>query len=93
MSLSLNAWRAVLSSSTVSGTASPRSSSHAFLDHGELLDGMDGVVVGSAGGAGTHHLGGRQTVDLPSSWVIAALIWGYFSRMAERLGIMLASVT
>ena len=25
---------------------------------------MDGVVVGSAGGAGTNHLGGRQTVDL-----------------------------
>ena len=31
MSLSLNAWRAVFSSSTVSGTASPRSSSHALL--------------------------------------------------------------
>ena len=34
-----------------------------LVDHGELLDGMDGVVIGSAGGGGAHHLGGGQAVD------------------------------
>ncbi len=46
------------------GNCQPQVVQPRLVDHGELLDGMDGVVVGSAGGAGAHHLGGRQAVDL-----------------------------
>lgn len=51
------------SSSRVVGTARPRSSQPCLVDHGELGDGVDGVVLLLADAGGAHLLGSGQAVD------------------------------